>query len=164
MSKENKQTAPVRWEPFMNDMLLFKKSLDYQFDNFFSGYPFIKNVPSLLGKQLRSWKPEIDLYETGKDVIVEANIPGCDKKDIKINVDNNMLTISGEKKEEKEVKKKNFYHKEHRMGSFYRSVGLPSYSDVSKPKANYEKGVLKIVFPKTALAHIKSKKIEISGK
>ena len=164
MTKENKQPVPVKRVPFMNDMLLFKRSLDNQFENFFSGYPFVKNLPSLMGKQFQPWKPEIDVYETDKEVIVEANIPGCDKKDIKINVENNMLTISGEKKEEKEIKKKNFYQKEQRMGSFYRSVGLPGYSDVSRPKAGYDKGVLKIVFPKTALAHIKSKKIEISGK
>lgn len=164
MAKENKKIMPVRRESLMNDVLSFKKALDNQFENFFSGYPFVKNVPSLLGKQFLPWKPEIDVYETNKDVIVNAGIPGCDKKDINIEVDNNMLTIAGEKKEEKEIKKKNFYHKEQRMGSFYRSVVLPNYADISKPKAVYEKGVLKVVFPKTESAHVKSKKIEISGK
>ncbi len=57
-----------------------------------------------------------------------------------------------EKKEEKEIKKKNFYHKEQRTGSFYRSVSLPNYANVSRPKATYEKGVLKILFPKTESA------------
>ena len=115
-------------------------------------------------KQILSWKPEIDEYETNKDVIVKADIPGCDKKDISIKVDNNMLTISGEKKEEKEITKKNFYYKEQRTGSFYRSVGLPNYADISKSRATYEKGVLEIVFPKAESARVKSKKIEISGK
>lgn len=74
-----------------------------------------------------------------------------------------MLTIFGEKKEEKEIKKENFYHKEQRLGSFYRSVGLPNYTDVSHPKAMYEKGVLKITFPKTESAHVRHKEIAISG-
>lgn len=164
MAKESKKSMQVRWEPVMNDMLSFKKSFDSRFENFFSGYPFVKNFTSVMEKQILPWKPEIDMYETDKDVIVKADIPGCDKKDVNIKVDNNMLTILGEKKEEKEVKKKNFYHKEQRLGSFYRSVSLPNYADVSKPKATFEKGVLKITFPKTALAHVKSKKIEISGK
>lgn len=164
MAKKNKQTMPVKWEPLMNDMLSFKKSLDQQFENFFSGHPFTTKLPSLFKKQLSAWKPEIGMYETNKDVVVEADIPGIDKKDVKIKVDNNMLTISGEKKEEKEVKKKNFYQKEQRMGAFYRSLGLPNYANVNKPKATYESGVLKIAFPKTELAHAKHKIIDISSK
>lgn len=161
MAKENKQTMPVKWKPLMGDMLSFKKSLDQQFENFFYGHPFIKDLPSLMKKRFPAWKPEVDMYETNKDVFVEADIPGCDKKDVKISIDNNMLTISGEKKEEKEIKKKSFYQKEQRVGAFYRSVGLPDYADVNKPKATYEKGVLKISFPKTGSAYVKHKRIKI---
>ncbi len=164
MAKENRRNIPVKWEPLMNDMVSFKKSLDQQFENFFSGHPFAAKLPLLFKSELSSWKPEVDIYETTKDVVVEADIPGIDKKDVKIEVNNNMLTISGEKKEEKEIKKKNFYQKEQRMGSFYRSVGLPNYANVSKPRAIYERGVLKITFPKTELAHAKHKIIEIGSK
>jgi HSP20 family protein len=155
---------PVKWEPLMNDMLSFKRSIDRQFENFFSSNPFLKNLAVATGRNFPAWKPEVDVYETKRDVVVEADIPGCDKKDVKIEVDNNMLTIKGEKREEKETRKKNFYQKEQRMGSFYRSVTLPSYANASKPKATYEKGVLKIAFPKSGTAHIAHKMIEIAGK
>jgi len=164
MAKGNKKTALVSWQPFMNDMLSFKKSIDQQFENFFSGHPFMTRLPSIIKKEFMGWKPAINMYETNKDVIVEADIPGCDKKDVNIKVDNNILTISGEKKEEKETKNKNFYQKEQHIGSFYRSVSLPNYANVSKSKATYEKGVLKITFPKTELAHVKQKRIEIRSK
>lgn len=161
---KNNKHLPEIWKPLMNDMVAFKNLLDYEFSNYFSGDSFTKTIPPVLGRQFLSWNPEIDMYETKKEVIVEAEIPGCDKKDVKIKINNNMLTISGEKKEEKEIKKAKFYHKEQRIGSFYRSVGLPNYVDVSNPKATCEKGVLKITFPKKESAQISHKEIKISGK
>ncbi len=164
MAKENRKNMPVRWEPLMSDMISFKRSLDQQFENLFSGHSFALRPPFMFKKQLSAWNPEVDMYETNKNVVVEADIPGCDKKDVKIKIDNNMLTISGEKKEEKEIKKKSFYQKEQRMGYFCRSMALPDYADINKPKATYEKGVLKVAFPKTELAHVTHKRIGISGK
>lgn len=159
-----KKLVPVTWRPLMSDMLSFKKSLDQQFDNFFFGHPFAGGFPSILGKGFPAWKPEVDMYETDKEVIVKADIPGCEQKDLNVKIDNNILTISGNKKEEKEVKKRDFYHKEQHMGSFSRSMTLPNYADIGKSKADYKNGVLKIIFPKTKQALIKRKKIEISGK
>lgn len=161
MAKKNKEQMPAKWDPLMSDMISFKKTFDDMFNTFFSKRPLTSRWPSIW-KGAFGWKPEVDLYETGNEVIVKASVPGCDKKDIKINVDNNILTISGEKKEEKEVKKKNFYQKEQQFGSFQRSVTVPQYADATKAKASCEKGMLKVSFPKTKIAGEKGKKIEIT--
>lgn len=164
MAKKSKKLLPVKWEPVMNDMLSFKKSIDRQFESFFSSHPFITKLPSMLKEEFTRWRPEVDMYETNKDIIVRADIPGCDKKDISVKIDHNILTIFGKKEDEKEIKKRDFYHKEQHMGSFFRKMTLPNYADVSKSKAAYEKGVLKIIFPKTKAAYIKGKTIEISDR
>ncbi len=164
MAKENKKFWPVKHEPSINDMLMFKNSIDKQFESFFSGHSFLTGLPSMLKKDFEGFKPAVDMYETNKEVIVEADIPGCDKKDVNIKVDNNILTISGDKKETKEDKKKNFFHKEQYLGAFSRSISLPNYANIAKPKATYEKGILKIAFPKTELAHATHKRIEITSK
>jgi HSP20 family protein len=161
MAEKEKKWLMKKWEPMMNDMLSFKKSIDDMFHDFFKTHPLSMKLPSMLKGEIGMWRPEIDMYETDKAVIVSANVPGCDKKDLKINIDNNILTVSGEKKEETEVKKKNFYHKEQRFGSFARSISLPNYIDVNKSKASCEKGVLKIEFPKVKSAQGKGKIIDI---
>lgn len=158
------KSVPAKLEPFVSDMVSFKKSIDQQFENLFSSRPFMQKLPSLWRTEMHAWKPEIDMYETNKEIIVKADVPGCEKNDVRIKVDNNMLTISGEKKEEKEIRKENFYHKEQHMGSFFRSVALPDYTNISKARANYENGVVKIIFPKTKSAHLKGRTIEISSK
>lgn len=164
MRKESKGQLPVKWEPLIDDMLAFKKTLDRQFENFFSGHPFMTGLPSFFKKEFSGWKPDVDMYETADDVIVKADMPGCEKKDIRVDLNDNVLTISGEKREEKEIKKRNFYHKEQHAGAFYRSMTLPLYADRGHPKAIYEKGVLKIIFPKTTQAGKGEKRIEITEK
>jgi HSP20 family protein len=162
VTKRNKKWLPSKWDPFMSNIFSFKKSFDEMFNNFFLNHPSLTKLPSLWKGKLDLWKPEIDMYETDKEIVVKANVPGCDKKDIKVNIDNNILTISGEKKEEREVKKKNFYQKEQQFGTFQRSISLPHYADTEKVKASCEKGILKIVFPKTKTPRGKGKKIDIS--
>lgn len=157
---KKKKWLPQRWSPIRSEIDLFRRSIDDAFNNFFkAGFPskLLSGWESRLGKM----SLETDMYETAQDVVVEMAVPGCDKKDFKINVDNNILTVSGEKKEEKETKKKNFYQKEQHYGAFQRSVSLPHYADVEKSKADCNKGVLKVTFPKIASSVKKGKRIEI---
>lgn len=92
--------------------------------------------------------PDMDVYETDNEVVIEVEIPGIDRKDVKITVEENILKISGEKKVEREQKGKNYYYVERSTGKFERAIRLPDYVDVEKIKAEYKNGVLTIKVPK----------------
>jgi len=98
--------------------------------------------------------------ETAKEIIVNAEIPGVEAKEIDVNLKGNVLTIKGERKREHEEKEENFHRIERSCGSFYRSLRLPSEVDGEKIKATYKEGVLRITMPKTKKEA--GKKIEIS--
>jgi len=104
---------------------------------------------------------DLDVYETDKNVVAELNIPGFDPKDIDVIVKNQSLRIKGSMEKDKEEKKKEYWRKEIRKGSFERVVRLPVAVDEKKIKASYKKGVLKIVMPKVTVAKTKKVKIKI---
>jgi len=105
----------------------------------------------------------MDIYQTEKDVIAELNIPGFDPKKIEVSVNNQVLTVKGEMQETEEEKKRDYWRKEIRKGSFERMVRLPAEVDENKVEATYEKGVLKIVMPKKE-SSTQTKKIPIKTK
>ncbi len=105
------------------------------------------------------WSPSVDVIETADTVVVKAEIPGIEPKEVDISVSNETLTIKGEKKEEKEEKGKTFYRVERAYGSFSRTVSLPSAVVADKAKAEYKNGILEIILPKTE--QVKAKKIAI---
>lgn len=107
-----------------------------------------------------SWLPAVDIHETEDAFIVEAEVPGIDKKDIKVNVENGMLTISGERRYEKDIKEKNRHRIERSFGSFSRSFSLPTQVDASKVVAKMEDGVLKVTLTKSEAVKPKSIDIE----
>jgi len=157
---KKKKWLPEPWSPMGSEISAIRRSIHEAFNNFFKAV-FPPGILSQWESKPGKFTPETDMYETARDVIVEMAVSGCDKKDLKINVDNNVLTVSAEKKEEKEVKKKDFYQKEQRYGAFQRSVNLPYYANVEKAKADCDKGVLKIKFPKSARTQEKEKRIDI---
>lgn len=103
--------------------------------------------------------PRVDLTESDGSFEIQAELPGLDEKNVEVVVDNDMLTIKGEKSEERTEKEKNYHLTERRYGSFQRSFQLPGNVDAGKIKAHFEKGVLKISLPKTEAS--KPKKIAI---
>lgn len=105
--------------------------------------------------------PNLDIYETDKDIVIEADVPGYDKKDINIRLDDDILTISAEKKDDKEDKGRNYIKRERYFGKFERSIRLPDYIDMEKIKAKFKDGVLKIEIPKLPEKAKKSKQINI---
>lgn len=105
--------------------------------------------------------PSLEMHDTDGKVTVTAELPGVDEKDIEVSVDNQMLTISGEKKSEAEHKDGDRFRTERSYGSFSRSVSLPFAIDPAKVDARFDKGVLKLVIEKPAEAVQKAKKIEI---
>lgn len=131
----------VRWRPF-----------DRWNDEFFSdGF----DPP-------RAFSPALDVYEDHDNLVVETPLPGIDPEDVKIEIEDNVLTVSGESRHQREVDEKNYYRKEVRSGAFYRAVALPKAVKGDDAEASYDQGVLKITIPKAEEA--KPKKIAIKAK
>ncbi|AEX85841.1 heat-shock protein Hsp20 [Marinitoga sp. 1135] len=105
--------------------------------------------------------PKLDIYETEKEIVIEADVPGYDKKEINIKLDDDILTISAEKKDTKEEKGKNYLRRERFFGKFERAIKLPDYIDYEKIKAHFKDGVLKIEIPKLPEKVKKFKEISI---
>ena len=96
--------------------------------------------------------PPVDVYEDEHNLVLKLEVPGVEEKDLNVTVENNTLTIQGERKFEKEEKEENFHRIERRYGSFLRTFKLPNTVDEEKVDANYEKGILKITLAKRAEA------------
>jgi HSP20 family protein len=105
------------------------------------------------------FSPAIDLYETENEYVVEAELPGLKQEEINVHVEDDVLTISGERKRERQIRKENLYRAERFYGKFERSISLPKDADKENIKASYKDGVLKITIPKKE--ETKPKKIDI---
>jgi HSP20 family protein len=105
------------------------------------------------------WCPSLDIAEEGDSVIVKAELPGMTAGDVELSVDRNMLTISGEKKDESEQKDSNYYHVERRYGKFQRTISLPNEVDRDRIEAKMDNGVLTVTLPKSEEA--KPKRIQV---
>ncbi len=110
-----------------------------------------------------SFAPAADIYEDEHNITLKLEVPGIDEKDIDVRIDNNTLTINGERKIEKEEKEENFRRVERQYGSFTRSFTLPSSVDTGQVSADYEKGVLKIKLAKKAEAKPKQIKVNVGN-
>jgi HSP20 family protein len=99
-----------------------------------------------------AWAPSCDIYEEGDSIVVKAELPGVEKSDIDVQVENNVLTLRGERKREKEVKSENLYRTERFYGAFSRSFTLPVTVDTEKIQAEYKDGVLQVTLPKVDAA------------
>lgn len=118
----------IQWKPFD------------ELENMFGSRPFL-SVPGI------SWDAAVDVFEESGKVVAKMNLPGIEPKDLDITIDQNILTVSGERQEEREVDKKDYYSKEIRRGSFSRSVRLPKSVDSDKAEADYADGVLTVSVP-----------------
>ena len=110
-----------------------------------------------------SFAPPVDVYEDEHSVTLKIEVPGIDEKDIDVRIENNTLTVHGERKFEKEEKEENFRRVERQYGSFTRSFTLPTTVDSEHVKANYDKGILNISLPKKAEAKPKQIKVNVGG-
>jgi len=150
-----KKDVPVRRDsdhPFA----LFRKEFDDLFDNFFRSF----DMQPFEGR-IGAFSPKVDVTENEKEFRISAELPGMDDKDIDVSLQNDMLTIRGEKKEEKEDKGKDYYRMERSYGSFSRTIPLPVEVETDKVDAKFKKGVLTITLPKTAKAVSETKKISV---
>jgi HSP20 family protein len=153
--------AGEAWRPFES----LRKEVDRLFEDF--GDDFWRRPLRSLATLERSWpkkfpaNPAVDVTETDKAFEITAELPGMDEKNVEVSVANDGLTIRGEKNEETEEKKKDYYVSERRYGSFERYFGLPEGVDADKIEATFKNGVLKVILPKTVEAQKPAKKIDI---
>ena len=153
--------AIVKWAPYNRDWAPFQDLVTIQdrLNNLFEDTMGYKDDKSLAST---TWKPMVDIFEDEQAITIKAELPEIDEKDIQINLDNNMLTIKGERKLEKEEKKESYHRVERYYGSFQRSFELPTTADLDNIAASYDRGVLKIVLPKKE--NNKPRKVQIEIK
>src|SRR6201998_1936194 len=149
-------TLITRWDPFRE----FSTLQDRMNRLFRESYGPEGRDESLTTSQ---FAPPVDVYEDEHNVVLKVEVPGIDEKDIDVRVENNVLTVHGERKVEKEEKEENFRRIERQYGSFTRTFTLPSTVDTENVQANYDKGVLKINLPKKAEAKPKQIKVNVSS-
>jgi HSP20 family protein len=145
--------AIVRFEPF-RDLMSLQERMSRLFGE--SYRPQTEEDWALGG----SWAPAVDIYEQENNIVIKAEVPGVDPKDVDIRLENNVLTIKGERKFDNEVKKENYHRVERAYGVFTRSFTLPTVVDPNAIKAEYKDGVLRVTLPKREEA--KPKQIQIS--
>ena len=147
--------AIVRWEPF-RDLLTTQREFDRLFNEAFSPMSGETEVST------RSWAPPVDIYETEDAIVLKAELPGIDPKDVEVRVEDNTLYLKGERNYEKEVKEQNYHRVERSYGSFARSFSLPNSISAEKVKAEYKDGLLTLTMPKREEAKPKTIKIDVS--
>jgi len=144
----------IRWDPIHNF-----SSLQEQVNRLFEG-----TFPSRGDEStLTTGSPSVDVYETENDLVIKADLPGMNEKDLDVRVENNLLTIRGERKFEQEVKEENYLRVERAFGSFSRSFSLPDTVSTEAIKAEYKDGVLSLTLPKHAESKPKEVKISVTN-
>lgn len=135
--------AIIRWDPF-RDMITLRDKMNRLFEDAVSSRGEERDLVS------SSFVPAVDIFETENELVLSAELPGIDEKDIEIKIEDNTLSLKGERKFEKEAKEENYHRIERAYGSFFRSFNLPNFIDQDAIHAEHEHGVLKIHMPKRA--------------
>ncbi|MGQ9800421.1 MAG: Hsp20/alpha crystallin family protein [Candidatus Saccharicenans sp.] len=145
--------AITKWDPF-RDIMVLRDRMNRLFEDLVSS-PKFEDTDIIQS----TWSPAVDIYETENELVLTAELPGVEEKDIEIKVEDNTLSLKGERKFEKETREENYHRIERAYGSFYRSFSLPQYVDQDKISAEYENGLLKIHMPKKP--EVKPRKVKI---
>ncbi len=159
VTSRGQSNVPSRYQdPFQS----FRTEMDRLFDSFLGGVPSLSSLrqgfPS--GQMMT---PTMDVKENEKEIVVQADLPGLDEKDINLTIHNGLLSLRGEKKSEHTGERENYHVMERSYGSFQRSIRLPETIDEDKAEARFDKGVLTITLPKRPEAVSTQKKIQIKG-
>ncbi len=180
VTKKSAKSGPKATESGLESvfapLLDLRHRIDDLFDDFTEGWrlPSVRrhpwspdtlaDFPSLSTLQGDLADIKFDVADSDDAIEISAELPGMDEKDVDLSLSNGVLTIKGEKKTETEEKKKDYYCRERRFGSFVRSFRVPDSVDEAKIKASFDKGVLEIALPKKSEAKAKTKKISVSKK
>lgn len=144
----------IKWDPFTE-----LEDVSNRLNRLFGRAP-ARSEPDNEMLAVADWAPSVDISETDSAYLIKGEIPGVKKEDVKVTVEDGMLTIQGERKQEKEEKGKKFHRVECCYGSFVRSFRMPDDADESKVKAEFKDGMLNVTLPKSSKA--KSKAINVS--
>ena len=144
----------IPWRPF-GQLSPFHKQMDELWNRFLGETPLARRVTE-------EWLPSVDISETKDKLIIKAELPGLEAKDVNVSISGDLLVVKGEKKGEEEEKDEHHHYVERYYGSFQRSFKLPVNVKTDKIEATFDKGVLKVTLPKTEEA--KKKEIEIKVK
>lgn len=147
--------AIVRWEPF-RDLLTTQDRFNRLFNDHFAN--------AFGGDQLnaKGWTPAVDIYETDQNLVIKAELPGIDPKDLEVRVEDGTLYLKGERKYEREVKEESYHRVERSYGSFARTFSLPRTINTEDIKADYKDGILTLTMPKREEAKPKTVKINVA--
>ncbi len=140
----------IKWTPFLSEFDDMDKVMESM-------------LPAVRGDQF-GFTPAVDMYEDKDNIVIETQLGGIDPEQVNISIENNVLSIKGESEKKSEVEDKNYYRKEIRRGSFYRSIPLPTKVDGENARAVNEDGILKITVPKAKEVKPKNIKIETKKK
>jgi len=143
--------AITRWDPFREVV-----ALQNRFNTLFRDLNESEGTPTTT-----SFVPAVDVYEDEKKVVLKLEVPGIEEKDLDVSLENNTLTVKGERKFEKEDKEESFHRIERRYGSFYRAFSLPTTVDTESVAASYNAGVLKLELKKKPEAQPKQIKVNV---
>ena len=164
--KTEKAGAALRaWHPFES----LRREVDRLFDDFDGGFwrsPLrrsLLDIEPFRRSEAFGAMPAVDVTETDKGYEISAELPGIDEKNVEVKFADGVLTIKGEKQEEKEEKRKDYYLQERSFGSFRRSFQVPDGVDADKIEATFKKGVLTVMLPKSAQAQKTEKKIAVKA-
>ena len=149
------KNLPVKRKENVNPFLSLQQEMNSIFNR------FSENILSPFREDAWSTFPKVNIKESKNKVEVSAELPGLDKKDIEINIKDNVLTLRGEKRLENETKEENYYRMERSYGAFNRTISLPSEVQTDKTDAKFKNGILTISVPKKPESEQKLKKIEI---
>lgn len=144
----------TRWDPFHN-LSTLQEQVNRLFDTKFS--------PNGDSSTSSAWAPSVDVYETENELVIKADVPGATEKELDVRVENNMLTIGGERKFEQEVKEENYLRMERSYGSFHRTFSLPNTVETQAIQAKYTDGVLTVTLPKRAESKPKQVKVNVTN-
>ena len=145
--------AITRWDPF-REVVALQNRVNHLFREINEGDSPLTTA---------SFVPAVDVYEDPKKVVLKLEVPGIEEKDLDVRVENNTLTVKGERKFEKEEKEENFHRIERRYGTFYRSFTLPQTVDSEHINASYNAGILKLELNKKPEAQPKQIKVNVGG-
>ena len=146
----------MKWDPF-RDLVTLQDRMNRLFDESVRG---VRGGDEAMSTT--AWSPAVDIYENESEVVMKVEVPEVNQKDIDIRIENNTLTLTGERRMDKDLKRENFHRIERVYGSFSRSFTLPVTIDQEKIKAEYKDGILRLALPKREETKPKQIKVAVS--
>jgi HSP20 family protein len=157
-----RQPSTTLWSgsPFSS---IFQRWND-EMDRFFDDFGFGRRSPTMAVEGARLWSPQIEVFQKGNDLIVRADLPGLSRDEVHVDINDNVLTIQGERKQEHEEERDGWYRNERSFGSFHRAIPLPEGTIADSAKATFKDGVLEVVLQAPPREVSRGRRVEISDK